>query len=82
MPERSDHQVAGRVRKPVEQDEIVPAPEKDEGSLVILEPKSSTEDAAAHVAYPLNVFFSPGGGDILHQRFLLISSLRSLLGLK
>jgi hypothetical protein len=80
VPEGRNHQVSGSVRELVENDEVVPTPEKDVGILVVFKLEGAAKNASFHPADPLDVFLSPGSGDIFH--YLLTSCLRSLLGLK
>ncbi len=77
-----DHQMAWRIRKLIQEDEIVLAAEEDVGCFVLFQPKGTAEDTTFHPENLLDISFSPWGRNIFHQLFLLTSSLSSLLGLK
>jgi hypothetical protein len=80
VTKRCDHQMSGCVGKFVEDNKVVAAPKKDVSVAVVVELEGVAENASFHPADSLDIFLSPGSGDIFH--YLLTSSLRSLLGLK
>jgi Ca2+-binding RTX toxin-like protein len=69
VPERRDHQVAGGVRKPVQQRERIPAAVDDETRLV-LTLGGPAEDATLLLVGLLDVFEAPGRPELLHGRRL------------
>src|SRR5512140_168575 len=80
VPLGRDHEMAGRVGEPVEQDEIAPPAQEHGRGPVVAALQGLAENAALGDGRSADVVGPPGGGDVAH--YLLISSLRSLLGLK
>ena len=80
MSEGSDHHVPGDIGEFIEDDKAVGPATEDRRVPVVRRFQGSAEDAALGRPEVPDVVRSPRRGDVPH--YLLISSLRSLLGLK